>query len=59
VVAISDFLLSMMPGHHNALLSKAMAFYELKMYSEAKRILVNLPSETVISRGLLERMKDY
>jgi hypothetical protein len=59
VIAISDLLLTMIPGHPEALLSKAIAFYELKMYLEAKQILLNLPTKTLISSDLLEKLKDY
>jgi hypothetical protein len=59
VVAISEFLLKLIPGHPEALLSKAIAFYELKRYSEAKGILLRLPREQAIARDLFERLKDH
>lgn len=58
IVDMSDMLLILMPGHPDALLSKAIGLYYLHRYHEAKEILIRLP-ETPLSKYLLQTLKNY
>lgn len=54
----SDYILIMLPGNPNALLSKAFALYGMGRYEEAKQILLGLPP-TPLQKMLYEKVKDY
>ncbi|MDP2167090.1 MAG: hypothetical protein Q8J64_02025 [Thermodesulfovibrionales bacterium] len=58
VIDISDVMLTVMPGHPEFLLSKAIALQGIGRFSEAKQILIGLP-RTPLSQSLLEKLKDY